>query len=202
VDGGARAVGGRAVRPRGEDLRGRSAERRRHASQDRRAEPDDEQNPIPRFKTEKERVDAAVAELDKLDKQYGGTDVAKQALLFRAGILYEQGKYDDAYNAYEKLLASQPKSPAVQVLAKEGAALCDEARNRFDDALSKYKTLVPDGKAGDFYRDRALYGQARIYLRKGEKKKAAEALKEAINKVPTTSLKDEMQALIAQIEDK
>jgi tetratricopeptide (TPR) repeat protein len=164
--------------------------------------PEGEANPIPRFKTEKERGDATLMELDKLDKTYGSTDVARQALLFRAGVLFDMGRYDDAYNAYEKLLAARPKSPAVQVLAKEGAALCDEARGRLDDALSKYKTLVPEGKAGDFYRDRALYGQARIHLRKGEKAKAAEALKEALTKVPNTALKDEIQARIAQIEDK
>ena len=75
-------------------------------------------------------------------------------------------------------------------------------RGRLDDAVSKYKSLVPEGKAGDFYRDRALYGLARIHLRKGEKAKAAEALKEALTKVPNTALKEEIQARIAQIEDK
>jgi hypothetical protein len=169
---------------------------------DKAPENKDEQNPVPRFKTEKERADAALAELDKLDKQYGSSQVALDGVLVRAGILYDQGKYDEAQKHYDKLAGQAPPSTAVLVVAKEGSALCDEQRGKLDDALNKYKSMVPEGKSGDFYRDRALYAQARIHIKKGEKIKAAEILKEITVKMPTTPLKDEIAARLAQIEVK
>ena len=159
----------------------------------------DDDNPIPRFKTEKERADAALAELDKLDKDFGSSDVAKNAQLVRAGILYDQGRFDDAAKAYDSALKNAPKDGAVAAVAREGAGLCDEARGKLDDALSKYKDMEPTGTS-EFFRDRALVAQARVYVKKGDKKKAAELYKEALVKVPTTGLKDEIQAQLATLE--
>jgi tetratricopeptide (TPR) repeat protein len=159
----------------------------------------DEDNPIPRFKTEKERADAALAELDKLDKDFGSSDVAKNAQLVRAGILYDQGRFDDAAKAYDAALKHAPKDGAVAAVAREGAGLCDEARGKLDDALAKYKDMEPAGKS-DFFRDRALVAQARVFVKKGDKKKAAELYRDALAKVPTTPLKDEIQAQLAALE--
>jgi predicted negative regulator of RcsB-dependent stress response len=158
----------------------------------------DELNPTPRFKTAKERADAALAELDKLDKEWGSTDVAKEGALFRAGVLFDQQRYDDAAGAYDKYLKNAPKDASTTALAREGLGLCDEARNKLDDALAKYKELESLG-AKDFYRDRALYAEARVWTKKGDKKKAAELYKEILAKTPTTPLKDEVQTQLALV---
>jgi tetratricopeptide (TPR) repeat protein len=159
-----------------------------------------EEAPTPRFKTEKERADAALAELDKLDKEHSGSKVARDALLFRAGVLYDLGRFDDAQAAYQKLLGKLGNDPSLAAVAREGSGLCDEARGKLDDALDKYRALEPKGAKDDFYRDRALYDQARIYLKKGDKKKAADALRDALAKVPGTPLKDEITAQLAGLE--
>jgi len=153
----------------------------------------------PRFKTEKERADAALAELDKLDKEYGGTKAAKSARLIRGAILFDLGRYDDAAQAYEKALA-EASTPSMRAVASEGLGLCDEARNKLDDALTHYKQMEPREGAGDFGRDRALYNQGRVLLKKGDKKGALEAYKQALAKVPTTTLKDEIQTQVMLIE--
>jgi predicted negative regulator of RcsB-dependent stress response len=158
----------------------------------------DEINPTPRFKTLRERADATVAELDKLDKDWGSTDVAKEGALFRAGVYFDQQRWDDASAAYDKYLKKSPKDAATTALAKEGLGLCDEARNKLDDALAKYKDLESVG-AKDFYRDRALYAQARVWTKKGDKKKAAELYKEILAKTPATPLKDEVQTQLALV---
>jgi tetratricopeptide (TPR) repeat protein len=158
----------------------------------------DEVNPTPRFKTAKERADATLAELDKLDKDWGSTDVARGATLFRAGVLYDQQRFDDASAAYDKFVKSAPRDAATLALAREGLGLCDEARGKLDEALARYKELETVG-AKDFYRDRALYAQARVYTKKGDKKKAAELYKEILAKTPTTPLKDEVQTQLALV---
>lgn len=158
----------------------------------------DEENPVPRFKTAKERSDAALAELDKLDKDFAGTGVAQQAAVFRAGVFYDQGRFDDAANAYAKLLKGGVQDPAVEAVVREGAGLTDEARGKLDDALASYKAL--ESLKGDFYRDRALYAEARVFVKKGDKKKARELYNEALAKVPQTPLKDDITAHLAQLE--
>jgi tetratricopeptide (TPR) repeat protein len=156
----------------------------------------DEENPTPRFKTDKERVDATIAELDALDKKFGG-EVSRDALLFRAGIYYDQGRFDEAASAYTRFLDGQHQ-PSVTAVAREGLGLCHEARGKLDDALTAYQALEP--KSGDYFRDRALYDQARVYLKKGDKKKASDLYKEVLAKVPTTPLRDEIQTQLALLE--
>jgi tetratricopeptide (TPR) repeat protein len=157
----------------------------------------DEENPVPRFKSEKERAEATLKELDDFDKKYGRSSTADEATLFRAGVYYDLGRLDDAAGAYEKFIKSAHPSP-LMLAAKEGLGLCRELQGKLDAALELYQELEP--KTGDFYRDRALWDEARVWTKKGDKKKAAERLKELVAKTPSSPLKDEAQTQIAQLE--
>jgi predicted negative regulator of RcsB-dependent stress response len=157
----------------------------------------DDENPVPRYKTEKERADATLAELDAFDKKFGRSSTADEATLFRAGVYFDQGRLDDAATSYEKFIKSAHPSPLMST-AKEGLGLVREQQGKLDDALTLYQQLEP--KTGDFYRDRALWDQARVWQKKGDKKKAADRLKELVAKTPTSPLKDEAQTQIAQLE--
>ncbi|MGZ3408362.1 MAG: tetratricopeptide repeat protein, partial [Polyangia bacterium] len=110
---------------------------------------------------------------------------------------YDMGRIDDAAAAYEKFIKSAHPSPLL-LAAKEGLGLCKEQQGKLDEALTAYQGLEP--KTGDFYRDRALWDEARVWQKKGDKKKAAEKLKELVAKVPASPLKDEAQTQIAQLE--
>jgi tetratricopeptide (TPR) repeat protein len=158
----------------------------------------DEENPIPRFKTTAERAQATLEALDELDKKFGSTDVAKDAVLFRAGVKFDTGQYEDAEALYKKALERAPKDPSVQALAREGIGLCAEAKGKLDDALTAYQATEPT--SGDFYRDRALYDEARVYLKKGDKKKAVELYKEVLDKMPKSQLHDDIQNLLALLQ--
>jgi len=150
----------------------------------------------PRFKTTKERAEATIKELDLLDKEHPGK-LGQGAKLFRAGVLYDQAQLDEAAKLFAEVEAASSDTP-VRALAAEGAGLCDEQRGKLDEALKRYKEMEP--KTGDFYRDRALYNQGRVLVKKGDKKQALEAFKEAIAKVPTTPLKDEIQTQLMLLE--
>jgi tetratricopeptide (TPR) repeat protein len=157
----------------------------------------DEENAVPRFKTEKERAEATLKELDEFDKKYPRSSTAEEATLFRGGVYYDLGRVDDAAVAYEKFIKRAHPSPLL-LAAKEGLGLCREQQGKLDEALAAYQELEP--KTGDFYRDRALWDEARVWQKKGDKKKAAERLKELVAKVPASPLKDEAQTQIAQLE--
>jgi tetratricopeptide (TPR) repeat protein len=157
----------------------------------------DDENPVPRFKTDKERAQATLAQLDELDKKYGRAATAREAELFRAGVLFDQGRFDDARAAYGKIVDEKLATP-LGLLAREGLGLVDEQQGKLDEALTEYQKLEP--KTGDFYRDRALWDEARVLQKKGDKKGAALKLKELTERMPQSPLKDEAQNLQASLE--
>jgi predicted negative regulator of RcsB-dependent stress response len=157
----------------------------------------DEENPVTHYKTERERADAALKLLDELEAKHKSSAAAREAKLFRAGINYDSGRIDEAAVGYEQFLADAKSSP-LQSVAREGLGLCREQQGKLDEALAEYQKLEP--KTGDFYRDRALWDEARVLTKKGDKKAAAAKLKELIEKVPASPLKDEAQNQVAQLE--
>ncbi len=159
--------------------------------------PSDEDNPVPRFKTEQERAEATLRELDQFDAKYKKSATEEQARLFRAGVLFDLGRVDDAAAIYEQFTREAHPSP-LAAEAREGLGLCREQQGKLDEALTIYQALEP--KSGDYYRDRALWDQARVWQKKGDKAKAADRLKELVAKVPGSPLKDEAQNQIAQLE--
>jgi tetratricopeptide (TPR) repeat protein len=159
--------------------------------------PEPEDNPIPRFKTAKERADATLAELEGFDKRYGSSSMAHDAVLFRAGVLYDQSRFDDAIAAYQKYLGDK-SPPAYTAIAREGLGLSYEATGKLDQALQEYQKLEP--KQGEFYRDRALWDQARIYKKKGDKQKAVSLYKDILSKTPTSPLRQDVDSQLAMLE--
>jgi predicted negative regulator of RcsB-dependent stress response len=157
----------------------------------------DEENPVTHYKTEKERAEATLKLLDELDAKHPSSSAAREAKLFRAGVYFDSGRIDEAAAGYEKFLGQSKSSPLTSV-AREGLGLCKEQQGKLDDALAEYQKLEP--KSGDFYRDRALWNEARVLTKKGDKKAATAKLKELIEKVPGSPLKDEAQNQVAQLE--
>lgn len=154
----------------------------------------------PRFKTAKERADATLKTLDELNREWGGSDAAVRGLLLRASVLYDQERYDEAAAAYHQFIdKGPPKShdSALLVEAREGLGLCAEAQNKLDEALKYYGEPPP----GDFYRDRLLLDQARVYLKKNDKKKATELYKEILEKFPNSPIHDDVNNRLMALGD-
>jgi tetratricopeptide (TPR) repeat protein len=163
----------------------------------------DDEEVVPRFKTEKERADATFAALDELERKWSGSDVARDSLVFRAGALYDQQRYDDAIAAYRKFLgALKGQDLALGQMAREGLGLSLEAQGKLDEALTAYQDLEPHegARTGDFYRDRAWYDQARVQRKKGDKQKAAALYNQLLSKMPQSLLRDEAQSQLALLE--
>jgi predicted negative regulator of RcsB-dependent stress response len=166
---------------------------------DSKTTPKPKEGEAPRFKTDKERDEALLASLDAFDKAYAGAQVAPSSQWLRAGALYRQGKLDDAAVAYGAV-ASTAQSPALRVLAIEAQGIVAESQGKADEALKQFERMAAEPAPGNFGRDRALYHQGRLLLKKGDKAKALSAFKEALVKVPQSSLKDEIQTQVLLLE--
>ena len=168
---------GRAPEQLGRAIRTAEAELLPAAEKDKDKDADEDSD-IPRFKTAKERNAAVLQAVDELDKSFGGTPAAQRALILRAGALYDEGKYTEAEALYRQFLAGKPSEQAQVALAQEDIGLCAEARGELDAALVAFQAQ----QIGNFYRERSLWNQARIYTKKNDKKKAIEIYKDLLTK--------------------
>lgn len=152
----------------------------------------------PRFKTAKERADATLAALDKLDQEYKSSSAAQRGVLLRAGVHYDQGRFDQAAQAYRQYLDQKPESPDQIAAAREGLGLAVEAQNKLDEALAIFKDQ--SGLPGDYYKDRLQWAQARVLAKKGDKKAAMDIYKDLSQKAQPP-LKDDAQNRLAALEN-
>ena len=147
------------------------------------------------YPTVKARGEAALGLLERIEREYGSTDVAQQARLVKGGLLIDLGRYDEAAAVYQKIVE---KGGDLRFLAAEGQGYAYEAKGDLDAALTAFQRLQPDEKG--FYRDFSLYHQARILARKGDKAGALTLYQQILDKWPQSALKTDVTNRIALLE--
>ena len=157
---------------------------------------------LPHFKTEQERLDAALKEADAFLASHSGSRLKDEAQLLRGKYLLALGKPGDAASLYQALLAGSVDR-RLRFLAEEGLGYALEASGQIDAALNAFVVLTEDAdRVGGFYRDRALFHRARLLDRKGDRKEAGKLLHEILEKTPTTPLREEINDRLATLEGK
>jgi tetratricopeptide (TPR) repeat protein len=154
---------------------------------------------IPRYPTEKERLEGALAALDGHFKSPRGP-LADEAALVRGGLLLDLGRADEAQAIYEKLLAGRLDA-RLRFLAHEGLGYALERKGKLAEAQATFAKLGTDATSlGDFYKDRARYHEARLAELQGNPAEATRIYHEVLDKNPTTSLREEISSRLALLE--
>jgi tetratricopeptide (TPR) repeat protein len=157
---------------------------------------------VPHFKTEQERLEAALKESDNFINSHSGSRLKNEALLLKAKYLLALNKAADGLAAYRALLAGSLDS-RLRFLAQEGLGYALEQAGQLDAAVAAFGTLADEAqKAGGFYRDRALFDKARLLQRKGGTKEAGQLYRDILEKTPTTPLREEINDRLAALEGK
>lgn len=156
---------------------------------------------VPRFKTAKERSEAALKELDAfLAGPHAG--LATEARLERGQLLLGLGRASEAVANYEQILRDNPDE-RIRFLAREGLGYAQEATGNLEAAAATFAKLGDDAaatKEGGFYKDRALYHRARLAELRGNANDAKTLYQEVLDKNPTTSLRAEITNRLAVLE--
>jgi hypothetical protein len=154
----------------------------------------------PRFKTEKERSEAALKELDAFVAS-SGNPLRNEARLQRGPLLLSLGRAPEAVTAYEELLAGK-LDDRLRFLAREGLGYAQEQKGDLAAAAATFEKLGDDASVfkDGFYKDRAGYHKARIAELRGNSADAKKLYKEVLDKNPTTSLRDEITNRLAVLE--
>jgi tetratricopeptide (TPR) repeat protein len=163
--------------------------------------PPAEGDTTPRFKTDKERLEAALKELDGSHAADSSSPLHAEAQLVRAGLLLDLDRADEARGLYEQLLTGGKLDNRLHFLAREGLGYAYERKGNLDQAATTFAKLGEDAASIEgFYKDRAGYHQARLAELRGNRPEAARLYHEVLDKNPTTSLRDEITGRLALLE--
>jgi tetratricopeptide (TPR) repeat protein len=154
---------------------------------------------LPHFKTDKERLEAALKEADAFLAAHGSSPLADEAYLLKAKYLMALNKPADALVIYQTKLGNLDRR--LQFLAQEGLGYALEATNQIDQALTAFQALA-DQSGDGFYKDRALFHKARLLANKGTPKEAEKIYREILEKTPATPLRQEINDRLATLEGK
>jgi tetratricopeptide (TPR) repeat protein len=154
---------------------------------------------IPRFATDKERLEGALSSLDGHFASKRGP-LADEAALVRGNLLLSLGRADEAQPIYEKLLSGRLDA-RLRFLAREGLGYAFEKKGKLAEAQATFAKLGTDATTlGTFYKDRARYHEARLAELQGNPAEAARIYHEVLDKNPTTSLREEISNRLALLE--
>lgn len=157
---------------------------------------------LPHFKTEKERLEAAVKEADAFLAAHGGSRLRPEALLLKARFLVALDRGADAAPLYREL-ADGAVDQRLRFLAQEGLGYAQESAGQLDQAIAAFSALADDAqRAGGFYRDRALFQKARLLQKKGDAKEAEKVFRDILEKAPTSALREEINDRLASLDKK
>ena len=153
------------------------------------------------FKTDKERSEAALKEVDAFVANFGGSSLRDEAELQRGRLLIALGRAGEAATVYSGLIDKVDARFAF--LASEGLAYAQETAGETDKAIATLTTLADKAKgAGNFYRDRALFNKARLLEAKGSRKEAETIYRAILSEMPQTTLKEDINNRLATLESK
>jgi tetratricopeptide (TPR) repeat protein len=162
---------------------------------------------IPHLATEQAQLEAALKELDGSFSGPHGT-LHAEAMLVRGSLLLNLDRAAEAVTNYQTLLADN-LDRRLHFLAEEGLGYGYERLGKLDEAQAAFVKLGseasgPGGQGGmeGFYKDRALFHQARIAELRSNPADATRIYHEVLDKNPTTSLREEITNRLASLEMK
>ncbi len=107
--------------------------------------------------------------------QHSGKTGGKLGRAMFANICYDAGEIAKAIELYEKALADFGNDPALKVMILNSLAYSYEANKDYDNALKKFEAIASEPDAP--MKGEALFNVARLYSRKGDNAKSADAYK-------------------------
>jgi len=153
------------------------------------------------FGTRAERLSAAVAQADSFLEKHPDSSLVPAAQLLKARFLLDQGAAADALALFETVSGTSGVPASLKLMALDGVAFAHEATGAVADALSAFSALADEAAQNNgLLQDRALFNKARLLAQTGDTAAAAETFREVVEKFPRSSLRDDINNRLADLE--
>lgn len=173
--------------------------------------PDEDGDGIPdEYRSLPQRAEAVLVHLDALASDYGSTDVAAEARLLHAKMLYDAGRYDDAEKTYRAYLGDADSDDTRRIARSglgytlEAKGMASEDESARNDQLRQAQAVFKEIQSADEGpgKDLALYHEARILAVLGEKDQAIAALEKALEVAPESDIRYDINQRLVHLKAK
>jgi len=151
------------------------------------------------FRTERERYDAALPRLLEAADKYPNTDAGLTARYRAGGVLAELGRYPEAEQRYQEVVAKAGRSSIYGRTARLGLAEAQIAQSKYDAAITTLKELTTDSDS-QLPLDGVLMQLGRAYLQAGKKDEATRAFTRVVDEFPQSLYAGEAREKISELK--
>jgi TolA-binding protein len=151
------------------------------------------------FRTERERLEAALPRLQRAADAYPNTDAGITARFRLAGSLAEVGRYAEAEQRYQEVIARAGTRSIYSRTARLGVGDAQMAQGKYDAAIATFKQLATDTQS-QLPLDGVLMQLGRAAMQAGKKDEAARAFTRVVDEFPQSLYTPEAKEKIAELK--
>jgi TolA-binding protein len=151
------------------------------------------------FRTERERLEASVPKLQQAADAYPNTDAGITARFRLAGALAELGRYAEAEQRYQEVMAKAGPSKIYSRTARLGVGDAQMAQGKYDAAIATFKQLSTDSQS-QLPLDGVLMQLGHAALQAGKKDEATRAFTRVVDEFPQSAYVPEAKEKIAELK--
>ncbi len=151
------------------------------------------------FRTEHDRLEAALPRLLEAADKYPNTDAGLTARYRAAGVLAELGRYTEAEQRYQEVVAKAGRNSIYSRTARLGLADAQMAQGKHDAAITTLKELSTDTDS-QLPLDGVLMQLGRAYLQAGKRDEATRAFTRVVDEFPQSLYAGEAREKISELK--
>ena len=151
------------------------------------------------FRTERERLEAAVPRLQQAADAYPNTDPGITARYRLASALAELGRYAEAEQRYQEVIAKAGRSSIYNRTARLGLGDVQLAQGKYDAAMATFKELSTDTQS-QLPLDGVLMQLGRAAMQAGKRDEATRAFTRIVDEFPQSLYAAEAREKIAELK--
>jgi TolA-binding protein len=151
------------------------------------------------FRTERERLEASLPKLQQAADAYPNTDAGITARFRLAATLAELGRYAEAEQRYQEVIAKAGRSTIYNRTARLGVGDAQLAQSKYDAAITTFKELSTDAQS-QLPLDGVLMQLGRAAMQAGKKDEATRAFTRVVDEFPQSLYAPEAKEKIAELK--
>ena len=151
------------------------------------------------FRTDRERLEAAIPKLQQAADAYPGSDGGITARYRLAGSLAELGRYQEAEQRYREVIAKAGRSSVYGRTARLGLGEVLAAEGKTDEAIATYRELSTDSDS-QLPLDGVLMQLGRAAMQGGKTDEATRAFTRVVDEFPQSLYVAEAKEKLQQLK--